>query len=49
MNTHRALSDDRSRRLDAALVLLLANHVADPDALRHCLQAAREAIRKENA
>jgi hypothetical protein len=44
MNAHRGLCDARSRRLDAALVLLLANRIADPLALRECLDAARRAV-----
>ena len=44
MNAHSGLSDAQSRRLDAALVLLLANQIADPPALRDCLQAARAAV-----
>jgi hypothetical protein len=44
MNAHRGLCDARSRRLDAALVLLLANRLADLPALRECLDAARRAV-----
>jgi hypothetical protein len=48
MNTHAGLSDTQGRRLDAALVLLLANRVADLAALRECLEAARVAVSREN-
>ena len=44
MNAHRGLSDAQSRRLDAALVLLLANRIADPSALRRCIDDARAAV-----
>ena len=44
MNAHQGLSDAQSRRLDAALVLLLANQVPDATVLRGCLQAARTAL-----
>jgi hypothetical protein len=44
MNAHLELSDAQIRRLDAALILLLANEVADLAALRNCLFAARQAV-----
>jgi hypothetical protein len=44
MNAHRALTDDQSARLNCALVLLLANLVADEDQLRSCLTEARYAV-----
>ena len=43
MNAHRGLSDEQSRRLDVALVLLLLNQ-AEPHVLRESLQAARAAV-----
>lgn len=43
MNAHRGLSDEQSRRLDVALVLLLLNQ-ADSHVLRESLQAARAAV-----
>jgi hypothetical protein len=42
---HRDLSPDESRRLDAALVLLLANYIGDAEVLREAIAAARAAIR----
>jgi hypothetical protein len=39
---HRGLDHDTSRRLDARLVLLLANHIGDAEVLR---QAIAEAVR----
>lgn len=42
---HRDLSAEESRRLDAALVLLLANHIGDAEVLAQAIAAARAAIR----
>lgn len=42
---HRDLSPEESRRLDAALVLLLANHIGDRAVLDEAIAAARAAIR----
>lgn len=41
MEAHRGLDDAASRRLDARLVLLLANHIGDMAVLREALDAAR--------
>jgi hypothetical protein len=41
MDAHRDLDPDSSRRLDAALVLLLANHIGDPAVILAALTAAR--------
>ena len=43
MNAHRALTDEQSARLNCALVLLLADQVADRDRLCNCLTEARTA------
>jgi hypothetical protein len=43
VEAHRGLDADASRRLDARLVLLLANHVGDMEALRQAIALAREA------
>lgn len=40
MEAHRGLSDAESRRLDAKLVLLLANHIGDMDVIRAAIAAA---------
>ncbi len=40
---HRGLSEAESHALDARLVLILANHVGDREALREALALAREA------
>jgi hypothetical protein len=41
MNAHRDLDPATSRQLDAKLVLLLANHIGDPDIVK---QAIKEAL-----
>ncbi len=43
MDAHRGLDAAASRKLDAKLVLLLANHVGDLDVLREAIAAARKA------
>jgi hypothetical protein len=43
MEAHRDLDPAASRRLDARLVLLLANHIGDPAIVRHAIALAREA------
>jgi hypothetical protein len=48
MNAHRGLSDGQSIRLNCALVLLLADRVADPDELGQCLTEARAAALDES-
>ena len=42
--THRGLTDAQSAMLNAKLVLLLANHIGDPDVLDQAMAAAREGI-----
>jgi hypothetical protein len=42
MQAHRELDEARSRRLDARLVLLLANHIGDMDILREALALATQ-------
>jgi hypothetical protein len=41
VEAHRGLSDEQSADLDAALVLVLANHIGDPDVLREAIELAR--------
>ena len=41
---HRDLTDAQSAKLNAKLVLLLANHVGDADVLEQALAAAREDV-----
>ena len=43
MDAHRDLAPDASRRLDAALVLLLANHIGDPGVILRAIALARAA------
>lgn len=40
VDAHQGLSPEASRRLDARLVLLLANHIGDADVLRQAIAAA---------
>ncbi len=44
IDTHRGLSDEASRLVNARLVLLLANHVGDLCVLREALDAARAGV-----
>jgi len=41
VDAHRGLSDEQSADLDAALVLILANHIGDIDVLREAIELAR--------
>jgi hypothetical protein len=41
---HRGLSDDDSALVNAKLVLLLANHIGDPDVLGQAMAAARDGV-----
>ena len=41
VEAHRGLSDEQSADLDAALVLILANHIGDLDVLREAIALAR--------
>ncbi len=49
MEAHRGLDDAASRRLDARLVILLANHIGDAAVLREAIALAREAGMRERA
>lgn len=49
IETHRGLSDEASRLLNARLVLLLANHIGDLRVLREALAAARAGIAPQTA
>lgn len=44
IDTHRGLSDEQSRLVNARLVLLLANHVGDMQVLRQALGLARAGV-----
>ena len=42
VEAHRGLNDEQSADLDAALVLILANHIGDIDVLREAIALARQ-------
>jgi hypothetical protein len=44
VTAHQGLSDEASELLNARLVLILANHVGDPEALSEALALARTAL-----
>jgi hypothetical protein len=44
VEAHRGLSDEQSAALDAALVLLLANHIGDADVLREAVALAKRRL-----
>ena len=41
VEAHRGLSDEQSADLDAALVLILANHIGDLDVLNQAIALAK--------
>lgn len=42
IDLHRGLPEERSRAVNARLILLLANHIGDMEVLREAMQAAAE-------
>jgi hypothetical protein len=44
VEAHRGLSDEQSADLDAALVLILANHIGDLDVLREAIVLAKRGM-----
>jgi Protein of unknown function (DUF2783) len=44
VEAHRGLSDAASAALDAALVLVLANHIGDADVLREAIELAKRRL-----
>jgi Protein of unknown function (DUF2783) len=44
VEAHRGLSDAQSADLDAALVLVLANHIGDLDVLREAIELAKRRL-----
>jgi Protein of unknown function (DUF2783) len=42
VEAHRGLGDEASADLDAALVLILANHIGDLDVLREAIELAKQ-------
>jgi hypothetical protein len=49
IETHRGLSDEASRLVNARLILLLANHIGDLGVLQQALAAARAGLPAEAA
>jgi Protein of unknown function (DUF2783) len=48
VEAHRGLNDEQSANLDAALVLILANHIGDLDVLGEALALAKRSILDES-
>ena len=44
VEAHRGLNDEQSADLDAALVLILANHIGDIDVLHEAIALARRRL-----
>ena len=44
IETHQGLTDEQSAELNAALILLLANHVGDMEIIREALSHARRSV-----
>lgn len=44
IETHRDLTNEQSQELNAALILLLANHLGDMEVLREALRQARVSV-----
>ena len=44
IDAHRDLTDAQSAELNAALILLLANHIGDMEVLRDALARARRSV-----
>jgi hypothetical protein len=42
VEAHRGLNDEASADLDAALVLILANHIGELDVLREAIELAKQ-------
>ncbi|MBB1091063.1 DUF2783 domain-containing protein [Rhodopseudomonas palustris] len=47
VEAHRGVSDEQSAALDAALVLILANHIGDLDLLREAVTLAKRSVVSE--
>ncbi|BAI73109.1 hypothetical protein AZL_024710 [Azospirillum sp. B510] len=47
IDSHRDLSPDQSARLNAKLILLLANHIGDAAVLAEALRLARQGVERE--
>jgi hypothetical protein len=44
VNIHRDLTPEQSRLVNAKLILLLANHIGDPQVLQHAMAKARQGV-----
>ena len=44
IDTHRELTREQSELVNCKLVLLLANHIGDPDVLREAMRRARDGV-----
>jgi len=44
MNLHRNLTDEQSHLANAKLILLLANHIGDPDVLGEAIAIVRQSL-----
>jgi hypothetical protein len=44
VTAHQGLSDEASELLNARLILILANHIGDPEVLREALVQARGSL-----
>lgn len=49
VEAHRSLSDEESAALDAALVLLLANHIGNMDVLREAITLAKRSLSDQSS
>jgi len=47
IDTHQGLSDEQSERVNARLILLLANHIGDLDILREAMRLARATLQPD--
>lgn len=49
VEAHRDLDPEQSRRLNAKLILLLANHIGDPEVVREAVAIARSGLNSSPA
>jgi hypothetical protein len=49
VEAHRGLDPEASRRLDARIVLLLANHIGDVSIVREAIAAAQAVVATETS
>ncbi|AHV94676.1 DUF2783 domain-containing protein [Bordetella holmesii] len=48
IDAHQDLSDEQSREMNAALILVLANHIGETDVLNEALAVARQSVQPIN-